>query len=58
MATASYDQTVRLWGTRNGELVQTLTGHTGNVLSVSLSPDGKFLATASRARGDRPICSR
>lgn len=46
IATASIDQTVKLWQ-RDGTLLQTLTGHTDNVNSVSFSPDGNTIATAS-----------
>ena len=32
---------VRLWDAVTGEHKQTLTGHTGEVSSVSFSPDGE-----------------
>ncbi|MDY6803482.1 MAG: hypothetical protein SXA11_06700 [Cyanobacteriota bacterium] len=46
IATASYDNTVKLWS-RDGEELQTLRGHEGRVYTVSFSPDGKLIATAS-----------
>ncbi|MBW4580621.1 MAG: hypothetical protein KME42_13740, partial [Tildeniella nuda ZEHNDER 1965/U140] len=46
IATASGDKTVKLWN-RQGQELQTLKGHSGDVLSVSFSPDGQTIATAS-----------
>jgi WD40 repeat protein len=37
---------VKLWS-REGKLIKTLNGHHGPVLSVSFSPDGQTLASAS-----------
>ncbi|MDZ8071046.1 MAG: WD40 repeat domain-containing protein, partial [Nostoc sp. DedQUE08] len=37
----------RLW-TLNGQLLQEFKGHQGPVSSVSFSPDGKTIATASQ----------
>ena len=39
----------RLWDARTGALINTLTGHTDLVFSVSFSPDGNTLATGGRA---------
>jgi len=47
LASASYDNTVRLWGSETGICVATLNGHSSDVNSVAFSPDGKLLASAS-----------
>src|SRR5262249_22921345 len=41
IASASADQTVRLWDVRTGEPGRLLTGHQTEVRSVSFSPDGQ-----------------
>ena len=43
----SADDTVRLWDTKTGAHIRTLTGHTNPVLSVAFSPDGNIIATGS-----------
>ncbi|MBD0343498.1 MAG: hypothetical protein ICV63_01415, partial [Coleofasciculus sp. Co-bin14] len=43
----SRDRTVKLWRT-DGTLMQTFDGHSDLVMSVSFSPDGQMIASASR----------
>jgi WD40 repeat protein len=46
IATASADNTVKLWSLEGKEL-QTLRGHLDGINSVIFSPDGKMIATGS-----------
>ena len=48
LASASEDNTLKLWNAITGQLTRTLKGHTDWVTSVSFSPDGKRLASTSR----------
>ena len=48
-----WTNTIYLWDVMTGELRQELTGHTDDVPSISFSPDGKTLASAS---DDSTIC--
>ncbi|EAQ91099.1 hypothetical protein CHGG_03034 [Chaetomium globosum CBS 148.51] len=47
LASASDDQTIRLWDTATGTHRQTLEGHGSWVRAVAFSPDGKTLVSAS-----------
>jgi WD40 repeat protein/tRNA A-37 threonylcarbamoyl transferase component Bud32 len=38
---------VKIWDTRTGKLLHTLTGHTNKIGAVAYSPDGQLLASAS-----------
>ena len=41
LASASLDQTVKVWDARTGQESLTLKGHTSFVHSVAFSPDGQ-----------------
>src|SRR5262249_26285761 len=47
LATASWDNTAKLWDTDSGREILTLRGHTDVVRGIAFSPDGRFLATGS-----------
>ncbi|MEG4218614.1 AAA-like domain-containing protein, partial [Microcoleus sp. Pol14C6] len=46
LASASGDNTIKLWNLQNQKNIKTLTGHSGLVRSVAFSSDGKTLASA------------
>ncbi|MEH2060902.1 MAG: hypothetical protein V7K50_01315, partial [Nostoc sp.] len=47
IASASADNTVKLWNAATGKEITTLKGHSNWVYSVAFSPDGKTIASAS-----------
>jgi RNA polymerase sigma factor (sigma-70 family) len=47
LASDSYDQTIRLWDAASGEEVRSCRGHTGNILSLAWSADGRTLFSSS-----------
>src|SRR5262249_41187683 len=55
LATAGWDQTVRLWDAQTGQQVALLRGHAGHVLGVAFSPDGRRLASCGGHRGKGEI---
>ena len=44
---------VAIFDARTGELIRTLTGHSGRVYAVAFSPDGKFLAAGNWPEKDK-----
>jgi WD40 repeat protein len=42
------DKTVKVWDAASGRELRTLSGHTGGVVSVAFSPDGKTIVSGSR----------
>jgi WD40 repeat protein len=47
VATASYDETARVWDAGSGAAVTAPMEHQGRVSAVAWSPDGRRVATAS-----------
>ena len=47
LATASQDDTARLWNGRTGEALATLAGHTDRINALEWKADGTRLVTAS-----------
>jgi WD40 repeat protein len=47
IATASFDDTIKIWDTESGRELRTLAGHTNTVYAVAYSPDGRRIATGS-----------
>ena len=45
LASASWDNTIRLWDSQTGDTKHILTKHTDRVSCVAFSPDGKILAS-------------
>ena len=48
VATASDDNTARIWDPATGNPIVTLTGHAEGLSAVAFSPDGATIATASQ----------
>ena len=50
LASASHDQTVKLWDAMSGQETLTLKEHVNEVTSVAFSVDGKRLASVPQLR--------
>ena len=47
IASASFDNTVRVWEMGSWKCVATLQGHTNYVFSAVVSPDGRYVVSGS-----------
>jgi len=45
--TSSADRTAKIWASESGILIQSLEGHTDNVVTAQFSPNGKWVVTSS-----------
>ena len=45
LVSGSLDRSIKLWDAPSGQLLKTMTGHTGRVECLRVSADGKTLAT-------------
>ena len=48
LASASYDQTVRIWDTVAGKELRQLYGYSGSVFTVVITADGRYAISASK----------
>ena len=48
LATAGFDNTIRLWDAATRKQIKKLEGHTKLVLAVAISPDGKLILSGSQ----------
>ncbi len=55
LATASRDNTARVWKTETGELIAVLDSHKGDVSSLAFSPEGRFILSSSFQDGTARI---
>ena len=48
LASGSWDQTVKIWQLKTGQLLHTLAEHKAAVEAIAISPDGQLLASGDR----------
>jgi WD40 repeat protein/serine/threonine protein kinase len=46
LVTSSFDRMIRVWDTRSGEVLRNLPGHIGIVTALTVSPDGRRIASS------------
>ena len=47
LVSGGFDRSVKLWDVQTGQLLATLSGHTGAVWGLSFDPEGTLLASGS-----------
>ncbi|WP_021591885.1 hypothetical protein [Actinomadura welshii] len=47
LVSSGYDRTVKLWETASRTNITTLTGHSGGIYDIAVSPDGNRIASAA-----------
>lgn len=50
IVTGSRDMTLKLWSLTRGELVRTMKGHNGELLSVKISPTKRLIVSSSKEK--------
>lgn len=47
LISGSSDKTIKLWNLSTGEVIHTLSGHSGSIISLAISPDGQIIFSGS-----------